>query len=98
MECYKFLIWTSAFFMQFHCNDKTGKFLTDQFKVQNDVGMSVLIDLHSLNFVIVSTLHSYVVCGQTIIATRVESAIMRWVVLWDTACNFNAISFKSINF
>ena len=21
----------------------------------------------------------------------IESAIMRWVVLWDTACNFNAV-------
>ena len=22
---------------------------------------------------------------------RVEAAIMRWVVSWDTACNFNAV-------
>ena len=89
MECYKFLIWTSAFFMQFHCNDKTGKFLTDQFKVQNDVGMSVLIDLHSLNFVIVSTLDSYgtlpvismlLVLNQSILTliTSASTLLLQW--------------------
>ena len=32
------------------------------------------------------------------ITIRVESAIMGWVVLWETACKFNALIFKSINF
>ena len=29
--------------------------------------------------------------GMSRVESRVEAAIMRWVVLWDTACNFNGV-------
>ena len=29
---------------------------------------------------------------------RVEVAIMRWVVLWDTACKFNAFILNQLSF
>ena len=42
--------------------------------------------------------HLQIIAKETLLFYGVEAAIMRQVKLWDTACNLNAIIFKSINF